>query len=609
MLHLLSMHKLLTYILYLLIIAACLPMGLPAQEIDSLDKDSITLAHKVTPAIVGIEANVKDLRYYGTGAIIHPNGIILTTTCVIPPGATNIKVFLSDNKVLSAQILAMDEDKETTLLKIEGKNLPCLLAGDSDHIKIGQTVYTLGNVLNSITDDGQTAMTKGIISGLYTLAKTNAYRLENRTGRYKGPIIETTAPINGGVDGGPLIASDGTIIGLITLNYAKARWLGLAIPINQIKPVLEEHKTRIETARPAEVDELFTHIAPKITPFIVGIKTELTVPRPRPKWPPRHMVSPFFPLPQKLSEELEAKYRDYVTIPEGFTSGVAIDSSGLVLTSYKSIIPTEAAKKELLRDPEEKPPKETSFGTGAIKSITVYWQNDPIKLNYPAEIVGWDEASDIILLKTQRIKNLAVPLNQTTRLKLGQWVAVGGFNPDPNMKQPTLTIGIASALARLKGKGFQLDAAVNYGNFGAPVFDIKGNFIGLVGQHGGVLQWGMNSGIGLAVSTEEITRILPRLKQGEKIKKLPVPFLGIQMARGALDIQGVQLDRVMTNTSARDAGLKKGDVVTEFNGLAIKEWRDLVKAITDSKVGAKIKIKIKRGRKTLELTAVLGERP
>ena len=60
MLHLLSMHKLLTYILYLFIFATYLPMGLPAQEIDSLDKNSISLANKVTPAIVGIEANVKE---------------------------------------------------------------------------------------------------------------------------------------------------------------------------------------------------------------------------------------------------------------------------------------------------------------------------------------------------------------------------------------------------------------------------------------------------------------------------------------------------------------------------------------------------------------------
>lgn len=193
------------------------------------------------PAVVGIEcrdATVSEShRYFGTGAIIDPGGLVLTSITVVPEKATNIRVFLRGGRTLPGSLLEAVPEKEFCLLRIDHEGeFPYLRLGDSTEVRVGQLGLTLGNAFHSIKTDDQVALAAGLVSGRYTL--TNA----RPQAKYVGPIFETTAAVNDGMDGGPLVNSRGEIIGLLSLNFSTHRWLGTAIPINLLKPLLAQHQ-------------------------------------------------------------------------------------------------------------------------------------------------------------------------------------------------------------------------------------------------------------------------------------------------------------------------------------------------------------------------------
>ncbi|MBI4833940.1 MAG: trypsin-like peptidase domain-containing protein [Planctomycetes bacterium] len=543
----------------------------------------------VSPSIVGINCELSQggnlLNFYGTGAIIHENGLVLTITGVVPPKAKNITVFLSDGRRYKAQAVFTDENKEITLLDIGATNLPSLSFDDSEEIKVGETAYTFGNVLGSINNDYQVSLAVGVISGIYSLEKEGKYYLEKLTGKYKGEVIETTAAVNGGVDGGPLVSAKGKIRGLIILSYSKSRRLGIAIPSKVIKPLLAKY---MEKSNPKDDLKLssapsFEHIFHKLSPYVVGLKVtyeqkpKTPDPTPLPREP--GVVKP---VPPDMMKELT----DYSTRPDGLYSGVLIEpSNGYILTSYHNI-------------------------DGKIREIKVIRQTDTDKKEYSAKVIGWCQDLDLALLKTEKgLPGFNLELNKGGNLKVGQWTVILGNNPDPTSANPVMTVGVVSALDRLvSGKAMQVDAGINYANLGAPIFDIDGNFIGMAGLFARPVEWGWNSGVGLAVEASAINGLIPDLKDGKKMEKTPVPFLGIQFSKGSFDEPGVIVDMVIDGAAADKAGIKKDDIILEFNGRAVNTWRDLINFIRDSKVDDNVKLKIKRKGEIIELEAMLGQR-
>ncbi|MBN1418420.1 MAG: serine protease [Planctomycetes bacterium] len=193
---------------------------------------------RVAPAIVGITCVApaptgRDGGYFGTGAAIDGDGRILTSTTVIPPKARDIRFFTSDGRVLPGKLLGTDPSHELSVAQAEGWSpRPFVPLGESAGIEVGQVIFTFGDAFRSIETDGHVSLGVGVVSGIYTLSSA---RLTEYQATYAGPVIETDAGINPGMDGGPLVDAEGRIVGLLSLNYSSSRWLGTAVPVDRIK--------------------------------------------------------------------------------------------------------------------------------------------------------------------------------------------------------------------------------------------------------------------------------------------------------------------------------------------------------------------------------------
>jgi len=180
----------------------------------------------------------------GSGFIISPDGLVLTSQHVVGDPKADYTIILEPEKKYSAKILARDPINDIAILKIQAKNLPFLELGDSNQIELGQDVIAIGNALGEFHDTVST----GIISGLsrtITAFNSVAQQAENLRG-----LIQTDAAINPGNSGGPLVDIKGKVIGLNTAMVAMAQNIGFAIPINYAKKDLEEVKKYGKIRRP-----------------------------------------------------------------------------------------------------------------------------------------------------------------------------------------------------------------------------------------------------------------------------------------------------------------------------------------------------------------------
>lgn len=210
-------------VLYLtFVILALLPVS--AQNFAPDELINISVYEKINPAIVSIDANLADGFSAGTGCVVRSDGVILTGSHVIE-GAKDIDVTTFDGKVYKASILAkMGKNKDLALLKIDSKkNLKTISFGDSSDIKVGQKVLAIGNPFGFAG-----TLTSGIVS-----------RIDYTKGR-----IQTDAAINPGCSGGPLLNSQGEVIGISQSIYNPDNnisniGIGFAIPVNDAKKFIE----------------------------------------------------------------------------------------------------------------------------------------------------------------------------------------------------------------------------------------------------------------------------------------------------------------------------------------------------------------------------------
>lgn len=240
------------------------------DEITSSRRNIITETVKnVSPAIVGI--NVIEIREYkdpfssffddpffqrffgnrgtysqevkglGSGYIISSDGYIVTNDHVAG-NATKITVTLTDGRQFDAKLIGSDSASDICLLKIDGENLPYVILGNSDDIIIGEWVIALGNPFGLFELNDKPTVTVGVVSA-------TGMNLDAINNRYYLNMIQTDASINGGNSGGPLVNSEGKVIGMNTLIFTAGGntgsiGLGFAIPINKVKRIVEELKQK-----------------------------------------------------------------------------------------------------------------------------------------------------------------------------------------------------------------------------------------------------------------------------------------------------------------------------------------------------------------------------
>ncbi len=224
---------------------------------------------KVSPAVVGI--NVTEIRQYqnpfgsffddpffrqffnnrsysekikglGSGFIISPDGYIVTNDHVAG-NATEITVTLTNAKQYKAKVIGTDPVTDICLLKVDASDLPYEILGNSDDVMIGEWAIALGNPFGLFEVNDKPTVTVGVIS-------STGMNLEPIDNRYYINMLQTDAAINGGNSGGPLVNSEGEVIGMNTLIFTGGTGsqgsigLGFAIPVNKIKRIVAELKDK-----------------------------------------------------------------------------------------------------------------------------------------------------------------------------------------------------------------------------------------------------------------------------------------------------------------------------------------------------------------------------
>jgi serine protease Do len=245
---------------------------------------------------------------------------------------------------------------------------------------------------------------------------------------------------------------------------------------------------------------------------------------------------------------------------------------------------------------------------------------------YQAELMGADKETDIAVLKIDPDRDLpTVRLGDSDSISVGDWaIAIG--NPFPQLGlDRTVTVGVISAKGR-RGLDFggdltpyyqnfiQTDASINPGNSGGPLVDIKGNVIGVNSAITNPTGMKFNIGIGFAIPINLARSVLPYLVAGKGVAR---GFLGVMIRSidkdlaESLDLpstEGVLVQQIQQESPAAKAGLKRGDMITQFDGKEIKNSDQFVLMVAEAPPDKKVKLRIIRDKKEMNIDVTLANR-
>jgi serine protease Do len=268
-------------------------------------------------------------------------------------------------------------------------------------------------------------------------------------------------------------------------------------------------------------------------------------------------------------------------------SGFIVDDSGIVVTNNHVV--------------------------GNAKEITVTLKDGT---EVPATLLGTDEKTDIALLRIETGKTLsAVAWADSAQTRVGDWVLAVG---SPFGLGGTATVGIVSARGRDIGAGpfddfIQVDAPINSGNSGGPLFDQNGKVIGvntaIYSPNGGSV------GIGFAIPAELAQHVVAQLRDKGKVER---GWLGVRIQPVTPEIaeslgldrpEGAMVASVNAGSPAEKSGLHQGDVILGFAGTKVETLRDLTRAAANAAIGSDARLDVWRGEKEMTLDVKIGEAP
>jgi len=278
----------------------------------------------------------------------------------------------------------------------------------------------------------------------------------------------------------------------------------------------------------------------------------------------------------------------------GLGSGFIIDKSGLVMTNAHVV---DKADKVTVRLKDGR--------------------------TFEGKVQGIDEVTDLAVVKINAGNDLPVaPLGSSSNVQVGDWaIAVG----NPLGFDNTVTLGIVSTLKRSSAQVgisdkrldfIQTDAAINPGNSGGPLLNGQGEVIGI---NTAIRPDAM--GIGFAIPIDKAKAIAGQLQRDGKVAH---PYLGVQMLTLTPDlakqnntdpnspiqipeINGVFVMRVVPNSPAASAGIRRGDVILQVDGKAITSAEQLQSVVEDSRLGQVLQVKVQRGNQTEQLSIRTAE--
>jgi S1-C subfamily serine protease len=174
----------------------------------------------------------------GTGFVVDASGWIITNQHVVSSTTADYKVVTSDGNQYDVTEIARDDANDIAILKIDAKDLTVLTLGDSAKLAVGQDAVAIGTPLGEYSG----SVTKGIISGLDRSVTASSSWYGGTSKTYEG-VIQTDAAVNPGNSGGPLLNSQGEVIGVNFATTSDADNISFALPINVVKEKIAEYRT------------------------------------------------------------------------------------------------------------------------------------------------------------------------------------------------------------------------------------------------------------------------------------------------------------------------------------------------------------------------------
>ena len=326
------------------------------------------------------------------------------------------------------------------------------------------------------------------------------------------------------------------------------------------------------------VPDSFADLADKLMPSVVNISTTQTVKTTSNPFP--FQFPPGSPFGEMFKDFEQPRERQASSLGSGFI----IKENGTVITNNHVI----ANAEDILVRVGDK--------------------------EYKAKVVGADPYMDIAVLKMEtKDKFTPVSFGDSDKARVGDWaVAIG----NPFGLGGTVTAGIISARNRdinlTRYDDFiQTDASINQGNSGGPLFNLKGEVIGIntaiiaPGQSGSI-------GIGFAIPANAASNVIDQLMEFGETKR---GWLGVRIQEVTKEIadveklkkpEGALVASVGENSPADKAGIKAGDIILEFDGKKIDTMRTLPKVVANTKVGKSVQLKIWRNKKLITKRLTLG---
>lgn len=233
------------------------------------------------------------------------------------------------------------------------------------------------------------------------------------------------------------------------------------------------------------------------------------------------------------------------------------------------------------------------------------------KREYKAKIIGVDKRTDVAVVKIEGSNLPRLTIGDPNRLRVGEWVIAIG---SPFGLDNTVTAGIISAKARDTGEYLpliQTDVAVNPGNSGGPLINMRGEVVGINSQiysrSGGYM------GISFAVPIDEVMRVAEQLRTSGRVTR---GRIGVQIGEVTKDVaeslglaraQGALIQRVEPGAPAEKGGLEAGDIILKFNGTPIEKSSDLPRLVGATKPGTRATLTVWRKGASKDVTLTIAE--
>ncbi len=592
---------------------------LPAPRASAADGGAAALVEKefreaikvVTPATVVCVPPGKRQGPGGgfdasSGVIVTKSGYVLSDAdagAVMAAGKKEyrepVEIRIPDPKrgtyaVYHAKVVKRVPEIDSCLLKVTdgpSAGFAFVTPRTSEDLQVGSFTFAMGTPFGH-DEDGMAAPTAGIVCSL----------VRSPAGDAGGTFSEvyTSAAVNPGVNGGPLVDADGTLVGIISTwglpdEANPYQYVGKAFPIDRVKAaykdlpefsaVFPDPKTLPPKAKEsALLERAFAAAAHQAYASVASLDIKRSD-----------------PLKIEIADG-QGHTHDFPRY-RGPVSAVVVSADGWLVSSLYQF-----ANLAPILNPAA--PGDVAEDVGKVTEVTAHFADGT---SVAAKVVAHDQRVGIVLLKAEMPADHAVtplPVAPKESAQPGRMVLSvanpfgGATNPDP-----LLTLGIVSRLhpddeADPWRGCFQTDAGTMDGTVGGALVDVHGRLLGISTLWNPLMQ-GRNSGIGYGIPWAAVEAALPRLKEGTSY--LCNGYLGIGISSS--ETEPGKVEKVEPDSAAANGGLQVGDVIVEVDGHPTRTPSQVMGRIRGRAAGEHVSFAVDRGGKRVEVAFEYGVRP